>query len=298
MSSRARPALFAVLALVVLVAVVTLRGYGPLAASEAPDDAPAVATATPSPTPAATSPAAVATTPGTTPAKTPKAKHGARHDDAGASTPTPTPAAAVSPAVAAANPLAVVSEPNRPGFERSTVKLINLNHAPGGPTPTMLKAARAACKELDTQVALLDALHASCAQSIRVAKVAAKMRTSCQTQDAACAAVTRKLASATSRLVTARRDYAHALRADVPAGSCRTQLLPTHDELAGFKALATALDKLATAVAAQDSAAMAKAAGDVDLAGRQSGSDSRPAVTVITAFRGACHLPRYPDPIG
>lgn len=302
MSQRARPAVLAVLLVVALIGVITLLGIGPFASDSGNDVAQAPAT-TPAPavvpSPAVAGTTVTGTTPGsttpdgTTPnGTTPATKHHAK--SSGSSTSTSSGAGSTSGGNA--NPLVVITEPNRQAFERSVVKLTNLNQAPGGPTKPMLSAAHAACARLASDPKLAAGLRSDCTQTIRVAKASSKMRKLCQqAQDTNCAVAAQRLATTTAVLVDTRRTFASTVRASVPAGGCRKVLLPTHSELVGLKRLAKALNRLAKAVAIQDKDKMASAATAVDDAGRTSGADARPAETIITQFRTACHLKQYPD---
>jgi hypothetical protein len=281
MSARARPAQLAVLLAVLLVGAVTLRGYGPLAASEPPSTTatpvPDLAAGLPTPAPTTVAPDAAATTP----------------DSRAAAAGTTPPATPTAPA---SDPLAqAVTEPNRPAFERSIVTLINLERTPDAPVTPMANAAKAACAALDQSAPLSVALHATCAPTIAVAKLTRVVTKRCETPTNGCARTALRLSAAAKRYVRTQRAYARTIRANVPAGACRRALLPTHDALAGASGVARGLQQLARAALAGAPTDMADARKALATASTQAGADARPAVAVIEGFHAACRIARYPD---
>ncbi len=243
------------LAAVLLVAIaLTLRGYGPLAAHDAPKQATRAA---------ATSPAAGART---------------------------TPAA---PSAPAGDPLQqAVSEPNRPAFERANVALANLDRSAGS-LNAMAKHARIACRDLGPTAPLPAALAATCTAHLTVAVLSRSLTTRCARGPTACTRTATRLSDALMALAAARRAYAKTIRVTVPVGACRTTLLPTGDEVGALILAATAARNVAA-----DPATLRAHRDAIAPHGRPAGVDARSAVAVIGTFHAACHLPRYPDPIG
>lgn len=297
-----RTALLLLVAALAIAAATVGTGIGPLAAHDAPSTAPpsaptTTASTTAPTTTAPTSDAAVPTSPpptttdpaSTTPRSTPRPQ-----DAAAATTGTLAPDRARTPGAPLRD---AISTPHLPEFERASVALINLEHATDAPVRPMARAAHQACARLDRDVPVLDALAATCRDTIIAAKLSRVLGRRCADTSATCARTADRLAGAADRLVDARRDYAKALRRGLAPSDCRRTLLPTHDDLASEQRLADALQGIADAARSQDPAALAAAGEALATAAERSTTDGRTATAVITELRAACWLPRYPDPI-
>lgn len=79
-----------------------------------------------------------------------------------------------------------------------------------------------------------------------------------------CGAAARESSKVLDALATQTRTVAKAMRAQLPAGRCRTGLLPTHDELVAWRTLGRIVGQLGSAAGARDPAGIADAVGALD----------------------------------
>lgn len=110
-------------------------------------------------------------------------------------------------------------------FTDATAALGIFDWADALPYATGRARVRAACTKLDTRHPLLAALADTCAPNIALASIGERSKRGCR-DDHHCADLMRRRADALRRIALSERALAHAVRATIPAGPCRTALAP------------------------------------------------------------------------